>query len=148
MIEPLLLEDFIKEEEDMYYSILPTATQYSRNAIFAGLLPSEIEKRFPNKWKNDEDEGGKNMFEEEFLKDNLYRLGKGSIKYSYTKITNIDFGRKVVSQIPNMNRNSLNVIVYNFVDNVVYRRPKYNSSSASPNLTSSTRSLACKKLGT
>jgi hypothetical protein len=101
---------------------LPTATQYARNAIFCGMLPSEIQKRFPNMWKNDEDEGGKNMFEAEFLADNLQRLGKGSCKHSYTKITNIEFGRKVVNQIPNMKNNDLNVIVYNFVDMLSHAR--------------------------
>mgnify|MGYP000393200552 CR=1 FL=1 len=122
IIEPSILEDFIVESDEMYTSILPTATQYARNAIFAGLLPSEIQKRHPNWWKNDEDEGGKNMFEEEFLLDNLQMLGKGNSKASYTKITNIDIGRKAVHKIPNMKKNALNVIVYNFVDMLSHAR--------------------------
>jgi len=122
IIEPSVLEDFSVLEDEMYTSILPTATQYARNAIFCGMLPSEIQKRFPDMWKNDEDEGGKNMFEAEFLADNLQRLGKGSCKHSYTKITNISFGRKVVNQIPNMKNNELNVIVYNFVDMLSHAR--------------------------
>ena len=122
IIEPSVLEDFSVIKDEIYTSILPTATQYSRNAIFCGMLPSEIQKRFPNMWKNDQDEGGKNMFEAEFLADNLQRLGKGSCKHSYTKITNIDAGRKVVNQIPNMKNNDLNVIVYNFVDMLSHAR--------------------------
>ena len=122
IIEPSVLEDFQVVEDEMYTSILPTATQYARNAIFCGMLPSEIQKRFPNMWKNDEDEGGKNMFEEEFLVDNLQRLGRGSCKHSYTKITNLDAGRKVVSRISNMKNNDLNVIVYNFVDMLSHAR--------------------------
>lgn len=122
IIEPSVLEDFIVESDEMYTSILPTATQYARNAIFAGLLPSEIQKRHPNWWKNDEDEGGKNMFEEEFLLDNLQMLGKGNSKASYTKITNIDAGRKAVNRIPNMKNNAINVIVYNFVDMLSHAR--------------------------
>lgn len=122
IIEPSVLEDFNVINDELYTSILPTATQYARNSIFCGMLPSEIQKRFPNMWKNDEDEGGKNMFEAEFLADNLQRLGKGSCKYSYTKITNIDKGRKVVNQIPNMRNNDLNVIVYNFVDMLSHAR--------------------------
>jgi len=122
IIEPSVLEDFIVERDEMYTSILPTATQYARNAIFAGLLPSEIQKRHPNWWRNDEDEGGKNMFEEEFLLDNLQMLGKGKSKVSYTKITNIDIGRRAVKKIPNMKNNSLNVIVYNFVDMLSHAR--------------------------
>ena len=122
IIEPSIVKDFEVIKDEMYYSILPTATQYSRNAIFAGLLPSEIQKRFGDKWKNDEDEGGKNMFEEDFFVDQLQRLGKRESKHSYTKITNIDFGRKVVPRIPNMKANDINVIVYNFVDMLSHAR--------------------------
>ncbi len=74
IIEPSVLEDFKVINDEMYTSILPTATQYARNAIFCGMLPSEIQKRFPNMWKNDEDEGGKNMFEADFLADNLKKI--------------------------------------------------------------------------
>jgi len=122
IIEPSIVKDFEVIKDEMYYSILPTATQYSRNSIFAGLLPSEIQKRFGDKWKNDEDEGGKNMFEEDFFVDQLQRLGKRESKHSYTKITNIDFGRKVVARIPNMKANDINVIVYNFVDMLSHAR--------------------------
>ena len=122
IIEPSIIKDFEVIKDEMYYSILPTATQYSRNAIFAGLLPSEIQKRFGDKWRNDEDEGGKNMFEEDFFVDQLQRLGKRESKHSYTKITNIDFGRKVVPRIPNMKANDINVIVYNFVDMLSHAR--------------------------
>ena len=122
VIEPEILNDFRVKKEEIYYSILPTATQYSRNAIFSGMLPSEMEKRFPEKWKNDEDEGGKNMFEEDFLRDQLQRLGHGDYKMSYSKITNINFGKKVVNQIGNMKHNHLNVIVYNFVDMLSHAR--------------------------
>ena len=122
IIESFVLKDFVKDKEDMYYSILPTATQYSRNAIFAGKLPLDIQRSFPNKWRNDEDEGGKNMFEEDFLKSQLHNLGYNASKISYTKITNIDFGRKVINQVPNMRTNDLNVIVYNFVDMLSHAR--------------------------
>ncbi len=62
------------QEEETFYTILPTATQYSRNAIFAGMLPIDIEKQFPAEWKNDDEEGGKNLFEEEFFKAQLKQL--------------------------------------------------------------------------
>jgi len=122
IIEPSVLEDFSVKSDEMYTSILPTSTQYSRNAIFAGLLPSEIERRHPKMWKNDQDEGGKNMYEEEFLLDNLQMLGKGSAKTTYTKITNLNAGRKAINKIPNMRANVLNVIVYNFVDMLSHAR--------------------------
>ncbi len=122
IIEPYLLDNFTVEEDTLYTSILPTSTQYSRNAIFAGLLPSEIQKKYPNMWKNDEDEGGKNLYEESLLKENLKRIGKADFKFSYNKITNIDAGRKIINKIPNLQHNSLNVIVYNFVDMLSHAR--------------------------
>jgi DNA-binding response OmpR family regulator len=121
VIQPILLELFKLVEEENYCAILPTATQYARNAIFAGMMPLEIEKRFPDKWVNDEDEGGKNQFEEDFLADQLQRLRK-TYKFSYNKITNIDAGKSLVESIPNLFNNKLNVIVYNFVDMLSHAR--------------------------
>jgi len=121
-IQPIFADSFRIQEEDCFYSILPTATQYARNAIFAGMLPIEIEKQFPSQWKNDDEEGGKNLFEEEFLKFNLKKLGKGDIKYSYTKITNHHDGEKLVDTIHNLLQNDLNIIVYNFVDMLSHAR--------------------------
>ena len=122
VIEDKILEKFKVIDDDMYMSILPTSTQYSRNSIFSGLKPSEIASKFPDKWLNDEDEGGKNMFEEDFLNDQLIRNQMNDFKSSYTKITNIDFGRKVINKIDNMKYNNLNVIVYNFVDMLSHAR--------------------------
>ena len=121
VIQPLVSELFRVDEEDTYFSILPTATQYARNTFFSGLLPSEMEKRYPNWWKNDEDEGGKNLFENEFLGEQLKRLGK-NIKYSYNKITNYEAGKKMADNISNLMQNKLNVIVYNFVDMLSHAR--------------------------
>ena len=122
IIEDKILEKFKVIDDDMYMSILPTSTQYSRNSIFSGLKPSEIASKYPKKWLNDEDEGGKNMFEEDFLIDQLSRNHMSDLKSSYTKITNIDFGRKVINKIDNMKHNNLNVIVYNFVDMLSHAR--------------------------
>lgn len=88
---------------------------------FAGLLPSEIEKKFPDLWKNDDDEGGKNMHEEEFLAANLKRMGK-DVKFSYNKITNHAAGKKLNENFTNLLTNKLNVIVYNFVDMLSHAR--------------------------
>ncbi|MFH1321563.1 MAG: bifunctional response regulator/alkaline phosphatase family protein [Bacteroidota bacterium] len=118
---PIINEHFRIETEELYYSILPTATQYSRNAIFAGLLPSEIEKRFPQLWVCDTDERGKNMHEEEFIDAQLKRLGK-DVKYSYTKITNLKDGKKLIDNINNLMNNQLNVIIYKFVDMLSHAR--------------------------
>ncbi len=121
-IEPIFADHFRIQEEDTFYSILPTSTQYSRNAIFAGLLPVEIEKRFPLQWKNDDEQGGKNLHEEEFLASQLKRLRMKDINFSYTKITNHQDGQSMVNNIHNMLNYDLNVIVYNFVDMMSHAR--------------------------
>jgi CheY-like chemotaxis protein len=122
MIQPSLMNDFRIEDESLYFSILPTATQYSRNAIFSGLLPLQMEQQHKDWWKNDTDEGGKNLFEKEFLEAQMKRLGKGHLKVSYNKITNIDAGRRLVDNMRNLMNNQLNVIVYNFVDMLSHAR--------------------------
>ena len=121
IISPLVNEHFRLEEEELYVSILPTATQYARNAIFSGMLPSEMEKRFPKLWKNDEDEGGKNLHEEEFLVDHLQRARK-EIKSSYHKITTNEQGKDLAENLHRLFKHDLNVIVYNFVDMLSHAR--------------------------
>ena len=121
-IQPIFSESFRVTEEDSFYSILPTATQYCRNAIFSGLLPVDIEKQFSGQWKNDDDEGGKNLFEEEFFKAQLKRLKKEDTRFSYHKILNHSDGQQLVSNIHNLLENDLNIIVYNFVDMLSHAR--------------------------
>lgn len=121
VLKPLFQKLFTIKEDDIVYSILPTATHYARNAFFAGLLPSEIAKKFPNLWKNEEDEGGKNMHEKELLAANLKRLGK-NISFSYNKITNLEAGKKLNDNFHQLTNNDLNVIVYNFVDMLSHAR--------------------------
>ncbi len=103
------------EKEVPYYAILPTATQYARNAIFSGLTPLEMEKQFPQYWKNDPEEGGKNLFEAEFLTAQLKRL-RLDIKQDYFKITNLAGGKKLVENFKTLKNNDLVTVVYNFVD--------------------------------
>lgn len=120
-IQPIIQDYYKVENEDLFFSILPTATQYARNALFSGLMPSEMEKRHPDWWLNDEDEGGKNMHEEDFMRAQLKRLGK-DVKMSYTKITNNAAGKKLVDSVNNLLQNKLNIIVYNFVDMLSHAR--------------------------
>ncbi|HEV3250653.1 MAG TPA: response regulator [Puia sp.] len=122
VIQPSFAESFRILEEDSFYSILPTATQYCRNAIFAGLMPIEIEKQFPALWKNDEEEGGKNLHEEELFHAQLKRLKRDNLKISYTKVLNHQAGQDLVTNIHNLLNNDLNVIVYNFVDMLSHAR--------------------------
>lgn len=113
--EPIVNNYYKKESESTFYSILPTATQYARNAIFSGLMPSDMEKLHPNLWLNDTEEGGKNMYEEEFLQAQMKRLGL-DYKTEYHKITSLKKGRRLVDSFKSQKDNDLSVVVYNFVD--------------------------------
>ncbi|WP_129021957.1 T9SS response regulator signal transducer PorX [Edaphocola flava] len=121
-IAPIINEQFRTEDEDMFFSILPTSTQYSRNAIFAGMMPLEIEKKYPNEWKNDDEDGGKNLHEKTFLKGQLQKLRLDNLKWDYLKITNNDDGKSMEDNIHNYLQNDLTVIVYNFVDMLSHAR--------------------------
>ena len=121
VIKPTIEELFTIEVEDVYCSILPTTTQYSRNALFAGLMPLEIKNRFSEKWVDEESEEGKNLHEEFFLNENLKRNSL-NIKSSYNKITNLNKGRKLLNNFNNLLQNNLNTIVYNFVDTLSHAR--------------------------
>lgn len=120
-LQPRISEFFRVEEESMFYSILPTATHYARNAMFAGLMPSDIQRMFPNRWRTETDEGSKNQFEAEFLESNLKRLGL-DISWSYNKITNLNAGKRLLDSFFELKDNKLNVIVYNFVDMLSHAR--------------------------
>ena len=122
IIEPVISELFKVEEEDYFYSILPTATQYSRNAIFAGMMPGEIAKTFPKWWRNDSDEGGKNMFEAELLNEQIRRTIRRPIKHEYYKVTNVAKAKDVQDKVLNFLNNDLTVIVYNFIDFLSHAR--------------------------
>lgn len=121
VLRPMLSKYFTLEQEDIVFSILPTATQYARNAFFAGLMPSEIKKKYPKLWVAEDEEGSKNNNEEELLQKQLDRLGfKG--KLGYRKITNLESGKKLAENMSQLKNNDLNVIVYNFVDMLSHAR--------------------------
>ncbi|PIF01251.1 MAG: two-component system response regulator [Maribacter sp.] len=104
-----------KTKEKSYSSILPTATQYARNAIFSGLTPLEMEREYPDWWKNDTEEGGKNLFEDKFLNEQLKRL-ELPLKWEYHKISSLKQGKQLSQNLKSQKDNDLTVIVYNFVD--------------------------------
>jgi hypothetical protein len=85
-------------------------------------MPLDIEKQYPSQWKNDDEEGGKNLFEEEFFRGLLKRLKKDHLKSSYTKVLNYQAGQDLVNNIHNLLNNDLNIIVYNFVDMLSHAR--------------------------
>jgi CheY-like chemotaxis protein len=120
--QPIMADTFRIVEDDLFYSILPTATQYCRNAMFAGMMPVDIERHFPLEWKNDDEEGGKNLYEEAFLRNQLKHLKLDHLKTQYIKITNNDHAKAMEDSIHNCLNNDLTVIVYNFVDMLSHAR--------------------------
>jgi hypothetical protein len=109
--------------EDIYFSILPTATQFSRNAIFSGLMPSQIIQQLPQFWINEYEETGKNNFEDELFSKLLKRKGL-KYKWSYNKVSNNPDGSKLNEKIHQMLNNDINIIIYNFVDMLSHARTK------------------------
>ncbi len=121
VIEPVLSEYFNVEKEDTYYSILPTTTAYARNAIFSGMLPSEMARTHPELWVGEDEDESKNNFEDEFLARQIKKSNL-SLKFSYNKIKKQEEGRDLADSINNLFHNDLNVIVYNFVDMLSHAR--------------------------
>lgn len=120
-IYPEISDLFVLTDETIACSILPTATQYARNAMFAGLMPKEIKERFPNLWLDDIQQGGKNMHESQLMQAQLKRLGINK-SFGYHKITEAKAGKKLVDDCNNILTNDLNFVVYNFVDMLSHSR--------------------------
>jgi len=108
-------------QEDFYCAILPTATQYARNAIFAGLMPLAIDKLMPGKWLNDNEEGGKNLYEEDFFLRLLSSNGK-NLRTSFDKLVRPEAGRKLLENMNKVYDADFSVIVYNFLDILSHAR--------------------------
>lgn len=120
-ISPLLRGYYDIIQDDFYCAILPTATQYARNAIFAGLMPLAISKLMPNLWLNDSEEGGKNQHEMEFLQRLLSSNGK-DWKMTFDKLVRPEAGRKLIENIQKVFDADFSVIVYNFLDILSHAR--------------------------
>ncbi len=120
VIKPLLNEYFTDEEE-LYFSILPTATQYARNAIFSGLMPNQISRMFPDLWVDEDEEEGKNLNEAPLIQTQLDRFRK-RYSFSYNKINESAFGERLIQNFPQIENNQLNVCVLNFVDMLSHAR--------------------------
>lgn len=115
-IEKTINLHYKSTENSIYFSILPTATQYARNALFSGLMPKQIETLYPDYWKNDTDDGGKNLYEDKFLEEQIKRLNIHHLTHEYIKITNLKAGKKLAESFKTKAQNDLTVLVYNFVD--------------------------------
>lgn len=121
VLQPIFERYYRVQKEELYYSILPTCTQYARNAFFAGLMPSEIEKKYPKLWVNENEDLPKNKYESELFAEQLKRLGYQA-NYSYNKILNLNAGKKLSENLNNYMNRRINVIVYNFVDMLSHAR--------------------------
>lgn len=116
-----LVSDFYTIEESLYTSILPTVTQYARNAIFSGLMPHQIARLFPDLWVNEESDEGKNLNEEPLVQSMLERFRK-AYRFSYHKIYEMSFGEKVYRKLDELTMYPLNILVFNFVDMLSHAR--------------------------
>lgn len=121
MVRPLLGSHFEIDSEDFYCALLPTATQYARNSLFAGLTPLAISRLMPDLWVNDNEPGGKNRFEEDFLRRQLQQFGK-QYKFSFDKLIRPEHGKKLLENIDRLSTVDLSVVVYNFLDILSHAR--------------------------
>ena len=115
------LSDMFEIDEDVYCSILPTATQYARNAIFSGLMPVQIAQMFPDLWVDEDEEEGKNLNEEPLIKTQLERFRRKNT-FSYHKINTSVEAERFMQQLNSLERNDLNVVVFNFIDMLSHAR--------------------------
>ena len=108
-------------DEELYYSILPTATQYARNAIFSGLMPNKIAEMFPELWVDEDEEEGKNLNEAPLIQTQIDRYRRRD-SFSYHKINDAQGAERLVSQFRQFENNDLNVVVVNFIDMLSHAR--------------------------
>lgn len=107
--------------EDMYMSILPTATQYARNAIFSGLMPEQIERMFPDLWVDEDEEEGKNINEEPLVRTQIERYRRHDT-FSYHKINDSVGAERLIERLGELKKNDINVVVVNFIDMLSHAR--------------------------
>lgn len=122
VLEPIFNRLFKTVETDHFYSILPTTTQYSRNAIFAGMMPLDISKNYREWWTQDNEEGGRNNHEGDLLTKQIENTLRKPIKHDYFKITNTRLAKQLDDNILNCMNNDLTAIVYNFIDTLSHAR--------------------------
>jgi DNA-binding response OmpR family regulator len=121
IIREMLNEYYNFTEEGLYSSILPTATQYARNAIFSGLMPVQIQQMFPDLWVDEEEEEGKNLNEKDLIQTQLQRFRK-NYAFSYNKVNESSYCEKLIERLPQLENNQLNVCVLNFIDMLSHSR--------------------------
>ena len=115
------LQDDFDIDEDLYFSILPTATQYARNAIFAGLMPLQIRQMYPELWVEEEEDEGKNLNEEMLIRRQLERFRRREA-FTYHKVNDSVAADKLLSQFNALSQSPFNVLVINFIDILSHAR--------------------------
>ena len=125
VISSLIEDHYQKQEEVPYCSIIPTSTQYSRNSIFSGLTPHQMQEMHPELWVDEADEGGKNLHEKEFLEKQLKRLNI-QISFDYHKILNLKDAYNLLKDFGNKKKFDLITVVYNFVDILSHAKTEMN----------------------
>jgi DNA-binding response OmpR family regulator len=132
--------DMFDIDENLYMSILPTATQYARNAIFSGLMPLQIAKMFPDLWVDEDEEEGKNLNEAPLIKTQIDRYRRHD-KFSYHKINDSAAADKLIKEFNNLKQNDLNVVVINFIDMLSHARTEMKMVRELANNESAYRSI-------
>ena len=115
------VNDLFDIDEQLYLSILHTATQYARNAIFSGLMPDQIARMFPDLWVDEDEEEGKNLNEGPLIATQIQRFRRHDV-YSYNKINNSLDAERFLASLPTLRQNDLNVVVFNFIDMLSHAR--------------------------
>ena len=120
VVQPLL-SDMFSVSEELYTTILPTSTQYARNSIFAGLMPLQIARMFPKFWVEEDEDEGKNIYEEDLVRTQMERFRRKE-QFSYTKLNDSQAAEKFLGRIRSLSQNELNVVVMNFIDMLSHAR--------------------------
>lgn len=150
-VRPLLSRFFTVDDDDLYCSILPTATQYARNAIFSGLMPSAIARMFPDLWVDEEADESKNINESPLVAT-LFDRYRRNVKFSYHKLNDSAGADRLLRDLPSLAANDLNIVVINFIDMLSHARTESKMirelalptppTARSPNRGSATRPLS------
>ena len=135
------VSDAFNIDEETYISILPTATQYARNAIFSGLMPNKIEKMFPELWVDEDSEEGKNLNEEPLIRTQIERFRRHDT-FSYHKINDSKGAEAFLDRLTTLRKNDLNVLVVNFIDMLSHARTESKMVRELANNESAYRSIS------
>ena len=134
------LSDSFDIDEQLYCSILPTATQYARNALFSGLMPKDIERMFPDLWVDEDEDEGKNVNEEPLIRTQIERFRRHDT-FSYYKVNDISGAERYLQRYSQLSKNDINVVVFNFIDMLSHARTESKMVRELANTESAYRSI-------